>query len=197
MPLKYAPYKVAVEDYLQGEILADIKHELIDGEVYAMAGASKNHERIAGNVYRKIGNSLENSICEPFASDLKVKVGNDFFYPDVMVVCEDNSENEYFTDSPALIVEVLSSSTRRMDETTKKNAYQSIPSLQEYMLIEQDFVDVELCSRNDGWQSKHYFLGDTVALASVSLMLTVEDIYQRVVNDEMTAYWQTKEKNEA
>jgi Uma2 family endonuclease len=196
MSLKYAPYKIAAEDYLQGEILSDVKHELINGEVYAMAGASKNHERIAGNVYRKIGNLLENSTCEPFASDLKVKVGNDFIYPDVMVVCEDKTENEYYTESPALIVEVLSGSTRRMDETTKKNAYQSIPSLQEYMLIEQDFVDVELCSRNDGWQSKHYFLGDEVRLTSIALTLTVEEIYQRVVNDEMVAYWREKEKNE-
>jgi Uma2 family endonuclease len=194
MSLKYAPNKITVEDYLQGEILAEVKHELIDGEVYAMAGASKNHERIAGNVYRKIGNSLENSPCEPFSSDLKVKVGDDFFYPDVMVVCEDKTGNEYYTESPTLIVEVLSGSTRRMDETTKKIAYQSIPSLQEYMLIEQDFVDVELCSRNDGWQSRHYFLGDEVMLTSLSLTLTVEEIYQRVVNDDMVAYWRDKEK---
>ena len=196
MPLKYASYKISVEDYLLGELEADVKHEFIDGDVYAMAGASKNHERIAGNVYRKIGNFLENSPCEPFSSDLKVKVGNDFFYPDVMVVCEDKTENQFFTESPTLLVEVLSSSTRRMDETTKKNAYQSIPSLQDYLLIEQDFVDVELCSRSDGWQSKHYFLGDEVKLESIALTLTVEDIYQRVVNDEMTAYWQAKENSE-
>ena len=197
MPLNYAPYKITAEEYLQGELVADVRHELIDGNVYAMAGVSKNHERIAGNIYRKIGNLLENSTCEPFASDVKVKVGNDFFYPDVMVVCEDKTGNEYYTESPTLIVEVLSGSTRRMDETTNRTAYPSISSLQEYMLIEQDFVDVELCSRSDGWQSKHYFLGDEVTFASIALTLKVEEIYHRVANDDMAAYWQEKEKLQA
>jgi Uma2 family endonuclease len=79
---------ITEEDYLQGELTSDVKHELIDGCVYAMAGASANHERIAGNVYRKFGNHLEGSSCEPFGSDMKVKVGANFFYPDVTVDCD-------------------------------------------------------------------------------------------------------------
>lgn len=89
-----------------------------------MSGASKNHERIAGSIYRKIGNFLKNAPCEPFSSDVKVKVENDFFYPDAMVVYKDTSSNEYYTESPTIIVEVLSKSTRRFDETIKRKAYQ-------------------------------------------------------------------------
>ena len=67
------------DDYLQGELVSDVKHELVDGYVYAMAGASANHERIAGNIYKKLGHHLEGTPCEPFGSDMKVKVGANFF----------------------------------------------------------------------------------------------------------------------
>jgi Uma2 family endonuclease len=179
---------ISVADYLQGELISDVKHEYIDGCVYAMAGASKNHERLSGNMYRKLGNHLEGNPCEPFSSDIKVKAGQAFFYPDVTVVCEDNSDNEYYTETPVIIVEVLSKSTRRMDETTKKTAYQTIPTLKEYVLIEQDIVDVEVCRRSEGWVSKHYFLGDEVTFESVGLTLPVEDIYYRVDNDEVKSF---------
>ena len=107
------------------------------------------------NVSRRLGNQLENTTCEPFSSDLKVKVGSEYFYPDVMVVCNDDEENEYFTQSPAIIVEVLFRSTRRLDQIIKKIAYQNIASLQEYVLIEQDVVDIEGCRSLDGWVSQH------------------------------------------
>ena len=74
-----------MDEYLQGELNSQIKHELIDGDVYAMADASGNHERISGNIYRKFENHLEGKPCEPFGSDMKVNVNSDFFYPDVLV----------------------------------------------------------------------------------------------------------------
>jgi Uma2 family endonuclease len=182
------------EDYLQGELHSETKHEYIDGQVYAMAGASRNHERIAGNVYRKIGNHLENSPCEPFASDIKVKAGGNFFYPDVMVVCNEQNPQEYYTDSPIIIVEVLSKSTRKTDETTKRIAYFNVTTLQEYVLIEQDIVDVEICRRSKGWLSEHFFLGDELCFESIGLTLTVEEIYARVENEDVKAYFEDKQK---
>lgn len=179
---------ISVADYLQGELISDVRHEYIGGHVYAMAGASKNHGRLCVNMYRKLGNHLEGNPCEPFSSDIKVKVGQAFFYPDVTVVCEDNADNEYYTETPVIIVEVLSKATRRMDETTKKMAYQTIPALKEYVLIEQDIVDVEVCRKSEGWVSKHYFLGDEVTFESIGLTLPVEDIYYRVENDEVTTF---------
>ena len=133
------------EEYLKGELTREIKHEYIDGYVYAMSGASKNHDRIAGNVFLEFGNHLKKQTCEPFTSDMKVKVGTKYFYPDVTVVCQDDLTSDYFTQSPTIIVEVLSKSSRRRDETLKRMAYQTIPTLKEYVLIEQDIVDVEDC----------------------------------------------------
>ncbi|SMF97132.1 Endonuclease, Uma2 family (restriction endonuclease fold) [Methylomagnum ishizawai] len=179
---------ISEEDYLQGELLSEIKHEYIDGQVYAMAGASKNHERIAGNVFGEIRAHLKGKPCEPFASDIKVKVGTQFFYPDAMVVCHDPDPHEYYTQSPVLIVEVLSRHTRKTDETTKRRAYLEIPSLLEYVLIEQDIVDVEVCRRVEGWVSKHYFMGDQILLQSIGLTLAVEEIYARVVNEDVRLF---------
>lgn len=98
---------ISVEDYLTGELGSDIKHELIDGCVYTMAGASANHERISGNIYRKFGNHLENMPCEPFGSDMKLRINSNFFYPDVMVDCRFDNSEPYFTQTPIIIVEVL------------------------------------------------------------------------------------------
>jgi len=184
--------RITEADYLQGELTSQTKHEYLDGQLYAMAGASRNHERIAGNVYRKIGNHLEGHPCEPFASDMKIKAGNNFFYPDVMVVCQEYNPNEYFTTSPVIIVEVLSKSTRRLDETTKRLAYFNIASLQEYVLIEQDIVDVEICRRSKGWVSEHFFMGDEVCFDSIGLTLGVEEIYARVDNEDVRVFLDEK-----
>lgn len=106
----------------------------------------------------------------------------------MMVVCDDQTNHEYYTETPTIIVEVLSKSTRRYDETIKRTAYQSIPTLQEYILIEQDFVDVEVCRKQEDWTSKHYLLGEEFTLASIGLTLKVEDLYQRVQNDDVEAF---------
>ncbi|WNB73887.1 Uma2 family endonuclease [Methylomonas koyamae] len=179
---------MSIEDYLAAELLSDIKHEYDDGEVVAMSGASKNHERIKMNLARLLGNHLQGKPCEPFSSDVKVRIGQYLFYPDAMVVCEDTSPNEYYAEAPVLIVEVLSKSTRRRDETIKRRLYQTIPSLLEYVLIEQDIVDVEVCRRSEGWVSNHYFLGDQARFESVDLTLDVAEIYERVDNDDMRTF---------
>jgi len=175
------------EEYLRTEKEREIKHEYIDGYIYAMAGVKKNHARITANIDRALGRFLSGKSCESFTSEVKVKVGSKFFYPDVMVVCDDNNQ-DYYTETPVIIVEVLSKSTRRMDETVKKWSYQNIPSLQEYVLIEQDFVDVEVCRRSQGWVSSHYFLGDSVYFEAIGLEMTVADIYERVDNEDMQIF---------
>lgn len=192
MPLKQQKVTITEEEYLIGEEASQIKHEFYAGDIYAMSGASKNHERISGNIYVRLYSHLHDSPCEPFASDVKVKVGNDFFYPDAMVVCNDQTDHDYYTETPILIVEVLSKSTRRYDETIKRTAYQSIPTLQEYILIEQDFVDVEVCRKNEGWQSKHYLFGDEFTLDSIGLTIKVEDLYQRVKIEDISEFLKTR-----
>lgn len=181
---------ISEAEYLAGEKIADTKHEYIDGEVFAMAGASASHNRISLNVATLFNVHLDGKPCQPYISDMKVKVGTKYFYPDVLVDCSDLADDSHVTEKPTLIVEVLSKSTRRMDETTKRIAYTQIDSLLEYVLIEQDFVDIEIIRRRTGWQSERFYLGDSLTFESIALALTVEDIYARVNNPELVEWRQ-------
>jgi Uma2 family endonuclease len=179
---------ISPEEYLAGELISDMKHEYIDGEVYAMTGTSINHGRIISVMMRLLGNHLANTPCDVFAADIKVKAQNNFFYPDLIVDCQKLNGEVYVTEAPLIIVEVLSKSTRKLDQTLKRLAYQSLSSLQEYVLIEQDFVDIEICRRNNHWQSEHFYLGDQVYFSAIDLSLPVEQIYARVDNEDMHAF---------
>lgn len=190
MALKIAHSYTSETEYLQGEQISTIKHEYIDGEVYAMAGASRNHSLIVGNALRLISNHLQDTPCQTFVADMKVKAANSFFYPDVMVVCNDDEGDDYYTDKPKIIIEVLSKNTRRTDQTIKLAAYKTLPSLQEYVLIEQDHVDIEVFRRSANWFSERYFMGDEVFFESLDLTVSVIDIYQRVNNEDMQDYRQ-------
>jgi Uma2 family endonuclease len=190
---------ISEHDYLEGELISDIKHEYIAGNVYAMAGASKNHERVLGNVFADIKNhvKINKLTCDVFASDIKVKVENigiNYFYPDIMVSCDtEDNDSEYYINSPIIIVEVLSKSTRKNDLTTKKTAYLNIPSLQEYIIIEQDFCEVEVFRKNEYWNSTRYFLGDNITFNSIDITISVEDIYYQVKNEDIYSFLREKE----
>ena len=124
---------VSVEDYLAGELESPIKHEYVGGVVYAMAGARNRHNRIATNTLGFLHARLRGKSCEPYNSDTKVRIRlpthTRFYYPDASVICRPNSEDDSYQDDPAVIAEVLSRRTRRIDEGEKKDAYLTIPSL--------------------------------------------------------------------
>lgn len=192
MPLKNDVEIVSEEDYLKGELEAEVKHEYIDGQIYAMVGASANHNSLSSTISREFGNHLKGKPCDAFQSDFKVKVGTKYFYPDVVVRCD--KDDDYYTQKPVIIVEVLSDSTRRRDEITKLRAYQTIPSLMEYVLVSQDVVRVEVFSRiGEFWGSKIYALGDSIHFESIGLTLSVEEIYESVDNEDMKKYLKEKE----
>ena len=177
--------KTSVEDYLTGEEISPVRYEYVYGEVYAMAGTSDNHNRIVGNLYAALLNHLRNSPCEPFMSDIKVRVSpHVYYYPDVLVACEQNSESPYFRNEPILIVEVISPSTQEIDRREKLLFYQQMPSVQEYVVVEQRKMLVEIHRRQpDGRWITYYFNQDAdeeVAFQSVELTLTLGDIYRRV-----------------
>ena len=195
MNLKYANNKISEEEYLQGELVAEFKHEFIDGEAYAMAGASEAHNLLAGNIFAELKSQLKGTPCRTFIADMKVKVANDFFYPDVMVVCQNSDDSDYYQQSPVIIVEVLSKSTRKFDKTAKRLKYQNIPTLEEYVLIEQTIAEIEVFRKKDHWQSSYYYLGDAITFESLGITVLVEDIYYQVNNDDVLAFLQ--EKNQA
>jgi Uma2 family endonuclease len=183
---------VSESEYLEGELVSDVKHELLNGQVYAMTGGTRNHDRIANNVAREFGIHLKNSSCEPFGPDLRVKAGANFYYPDVFVDCNIDELEPTYATSPVTIVEVLSKSTHQNDRTVKRLSYINMPSLLEYVLIEQDFFEVQVMRKTDDWKSTYYTLGDKVHFESIDLTLSVEAIYHRVHNDSMLAFLQDK-----
>ncbi|MCX7092782.1 MAG: Uma2 family endonuclease [Methylobacter sp.] len=195
MNLNYANNKISEEEYLQGELVAEFKHEFIDGEAYAMAGASEAHNLLAGNIFAELKSQLKGTPCRTFIADMKVKVANDFFYPDVMVVCQNSDDSDYYKQSPVIIVEVLSPSTRKFDKTAKRLKYQNIPTLEEYVLIDQTIAEIEVFRKKEHWQSFYYYLGDAITFESLGITVLVEDIYYQVNNDDVLAFLQ--EKNQA
>jgi Uma2 family endonuclease len=183
---------VSEEDYLQGEFLAETKHEYINGQVHAMAGASENHNLLSVNIATELKTRLKGAPCRIFIADMKVKVGANFFYPDVMVVCQEDNDNEYYKIAPVIIIEVLSKSTRRFDQTDKRLRCQRIPTLEEYVLIEQDRGEIQVFSKKDQWQSFYYYLGDDITFSSLGVTVRVEDIYYQVNNEDVLDFLREK-----
>lgn len=176
--------KISVKDYLEGEKISPVKHEYVDGEVFAMAGTSDRHNRIVVNVTTALDNHLRNSPCEPFNSDIKVRAAqNVYYYPDILVSCEENPESPYFRNEPILIIEVTSPSTEAIDRREKLLFYLQMPSVQEYVIVSQSKIAVEVHRRQpDGRWITYYFneSDEAVELTSVSLALPLTEIYRRV-----------------
>ncbi len=171
---------IGVDEYLAGEQLSEIKHELIYGVVYAMSGVSIYHECLFRNLYLRIGHHLRDSPCTLYSSDMKLRVDDHFFYPDLIVTCEDRDQHDYYRDSPVIIVEILSPTTHRHDRTTKREHYVTIPTLLNYVLVEQDRTEVIVLQRHTGWRTDRYGPEDQVRLGGIALTLPVADIYHRV-----------------
>ncbi len=177
---------VSVEDYLAGELMSPVKHEFMGGVVYAMAGARNLHNVLAGNVYGALYVRLRGRPCRPFNSDTKIRIHLPghlrFYYPDASVICRPNPQTDSFQDEPAVLFEVLSRSTRRIDEGEKKDAYRTIPSLGVYVLIEQETAAVVAFRRTaDGIVREVYQGMDAVLpLGEIGIDLPLAEIYEAV-----------------
>ncbi len=177
---------LTTEEYLQLETASDIKHEYFDGEIFAMAGATDTHVTIAGNIFALLLTHLRRSGCRVYISDMKVRIEakNRFFYPDVMVTCESkDKENTTYKEFPRLIIEVLSDSTEAFDRGDKFADYQSLPSLQEYVLINSKKARIECFRRTDDglWLLQFYELDKiNFELTSVDFSGKIEEVYQEV-----------------
>lgn len=177
------------EEYLQLESTSQIKHEYLHGDVYAMAGGSDSHVTIALNLAMMLRNHVRGRGCRVYLSDMKLRVAqrNSFFYPDVLVTCEPrDSQTTHYKRFPMLIVEVLSSSTEAFDRGEKFAAYQSLDSLQEYVLINTHKERVETFRRSeDGvWTLQNYTSMDGIfELKSLQFQGSFEALYEDVVFD--------------
>lgn len=183
----------SIEEYLALEEAADYKSEYIDGEIFPMAGGSTNHNRIAGNFYAALNFAFKTEDYDVFMSDVHLWIPKRriYTYPDVMVVC---GKPEYYNNrtdmitNPRVIIEVLSASTKGYDRSKKFEGYRTIPTVEEYLLLDQTRKYIEHFSKTDNkrWSFAEYNeLDETIALASVSFEIAVADIYNKVNFEEV------------
>lgn len=181
-----APKLVSVADYLAGEEDATVRHEYVGGMIYAMAGAKNVHNRIASNCLIALGAALRGKPCDAFNSDTKVRLQSAtqtrFYYPDASVVCAPNPPDDTFQDRPAVVVEVVSESTRRIDEGEKREAYLTIPSLSAYLLVEQDRPVVCVYRRGDQGFAREVYQGldAVIPLGEIDASLALSELYDGV-----------------
>lgn len=182
---------ISPEKYLEIERAAEGKHEYYKGDVFAMSGASWEHNVISYNINRLISPFVHKKGCKLFGSDFRVHIPESSFftYPDFTIVCEENLSSLMYADnltSPNVIIEILSKSTKDYDRGTKFNLYRSIKTLKEYILIDSTSVSVELFSRkeNDSWVLTEFkLMTDSFIISTIGLTLQLKDIYEDVSID--------------
>jgi Uma2 family endonuclease len=174
---------LTADEYLEFELTADVRHEFVAGTLYAMAGPSKSHNLIAGNLFATLHGHLRGGPCSAYVSDIKLrlKAGHDdlFYYPDVMVACEREAASEYYLQLSKLIIEVLSPSTEKTDRREKALNYRQIATLEEYVLVAQNRPHVEIQRRADDWRPTLVTsLDATAEFRSIGLSLPLTQIYE-------------------
>jgi Uma2 family endonuclease len=180
------PAGFSPQEYLVMEQENAIRHEYRQGLVYAMAGGSDDHSRLSINLLTEINLHLRDSDCQFFSGDVKVNYADDFFYyPDAFVTCDPrDQEDRYVKRYPKLIAEVLSPSTEEFDRGIKFEDYQSLGSLEEYVLISQEEMRVEcrrrVASNSGQWKTEIYGVGEQVLLKSIGLEIAIADLYRGV-----------------
>lgn len=184
--------RLSPEEYLLRERGAATKSEYLDGIVVAMAGASPEHNRITANITGELHGQLRGSPCQEFASDLRVRVPacNRFYYPDVLAVCGAPQFQQLAGAqsllNPTLVIEVLSESTESYDRSEKRDCYQTLESLQVYVLISQHMPKVEIYDRQENEWRYTALLGleNVVSLDAIGCTLRLADIYDRIAFPE-------------
>lgn len=181
------PEFVSPEDYLELEREALDKHEYLNGEIFAMAGAGRRHNQICTNLIRRIAIQIGDRKCSVYGSDMRVKIpSGNYTYPDVVAVCGDEIFEDKAEDNllnPLVIIEVLSKSTEAYDRGAKFEQYQTIPNLREYVLVTPEPYRVEQFVRQDAnaWTYLEFRTAeDTVKLESIGCELSLGDIYFKV-----------------
>lgn len=175
-----------VEEYLAYEEETGVKHEYLDGDIYAMSGGTPKHSRIASNTMIAIGRRLDDSDCHTHNSDLKIKVGESkYVYPEMSIVCGEDitaPEGNDILTNPIMVVEVISPSSASYERLQKSEYYRSLPSLQIYLILEQDKPFAQLWSRReDGWLLQDFSGVDaTLPLTAIDCTLPLSEVYRGV-----------------
>lgn len=180
--------KYTVAEYLEMEEKSEIRHEFYDGEIFAMAGTTMNHNRIVGRIRGLFERRFLSDGCDVFAENIKVEAVKNFFYPypDVVLTCSaEDRAGTYIVKHPSVLVEVLSKTSASYDRDFKLRMYQGIPSLQCYMLVSQNRFYVQLYTRTDQpdtWTYKVFNTpSDIIRFESLNFEITLSAIYENIV----------------
>ena len=178
------PDLISVDDYFEGEKVSEVRHEFVNGMVYAMVGGSVHHDTITSNIASALNIALPER-CRATAGNVQLgrkssAAGAWFHYPDVFVFCGETGADEYRRDDAIVIFEVLSASTERMDRYEKFERSKTLDTLQEYILVEQSMRRFEIYRRRDGWKQEFIHPDDPLVLDSIAQTLTFEQVYRRV-----------------
>jgi Uma2 family endonuclease len=181
--------KMTAEEYLKWEAQQELRHEYIDGEIFAMTGGTLPHNNIALNFYRALYPHLRQRGCQANVSDAKVKPSqlSRYFYPDLVVTCDsDDLKARDFIQNPKVIVEVLSPGTETYDRTKKFKYYRQIPTLQEYVLVDSEEINVEVYRRGEGkmWMYYEYETGEIISLDSIEFECAIDLLYEGIIFDK-------------
>jgi Uma2 family endonuclease len=177
------------ETYLAFERASDEKHELLDGSVYAMTGASEEHNLINVNITIALGIQFRGRPCKLYANDMRVHLPNfNYVYPDIAIVCGERQLEDDQLDTllnPTLIIEVLSPSTEQYDRGKKFERYRALESLQEYLLVSQEQAHIERYVRQEaGWLlTEAKGLEAVIELSSIGCTLALADVYDKIAFD--------------
>lgn len=173
---------MSVEEYLACEQKGDIRHEYVNGYIYALAGGSSRHNRIAGNIHVHLWQLAQGKPCRVYQEGMKLRTEDLFYYPDVMVVCNKPEPDPFFETEPCVLVEVLSPSTKNTDLREKLTTYKGLPSVQTYLIVEAERLVVRrFWKETDGHWRQEDLTGDgDIALPCLDGVLTLPQIYRGV-----------------
>lgn len=186
--IAYGKHKFTIEEYLAMEDIATEKHEYYKGEIFAMSGTKMPHNIISKNLFIGLGIKLKGKKCQPFGSDMRVhiKANTLFTYPDISIICGEpetlNNDNLNVLN-PAIIIEILSPSTKNYDRGEKFKLYRDIPTLKEYILVDSESIHVEIFRLNEAghWELEEYKLeGEPLNIKTINENIPIGDIYEGV-----------------
>ena len=174
---------MTVAEFLAFEETSDVKHEFVGGEIHAMSGGSRVHNKVSLNIAADLRAGLRGGPCQVFINDFKVRLEvareEIFCYPDVVVSCHPEENRAHYTSTPTLVVEVLSPSTEAIDRREKHQNYRYAATLEEYVLVAQDRREVTIFRRATGWQGEIFTAADAIVeFRSVKQAMSLAAIYE-------------------
>jgi Uma2 family endonuclease len=184
----YSKQKISIEEYLEMENTSIEKHEYYRGEIFAMSGAKMPHNRISSNLMITLGQKLKGKKCQPYGSDARIHIESNtlFTYPDISIICGEVvtlNNDDYNVLNPAVIIEILSPSTKNYDRGEKFKLYRDITTLKEYILVDSESIHIEVFRLNETrhWELEEYnTITDHLSIKAIDETVSISEIYEGV-----------------